>query len=70
MNQELKVVQKALEADILQKLETIKTNVLTKSFQNDMLNVEVLAMVNDELSDVILNWDPRVIESDLGDDLM
>lgn len=70
MRQELKVVQKALEADILQKLETIKTNVLTKTFQNDMLHVEVLAMVNDELSDVILNWDPRVIESDLGDELM
>lgn len=70
MSQELKVVQKALEADILQKLETIKTNVLTKTFQNDMLHVEVLAMVNDELSDVILNWDPRVIESDLGDELM
>jgi hypothetical protein len=70
MNNEIIIVQKALEKDILEKLETIKLNVITKSFQDPFMNIEVLAMVNDELSDVILNWDPRVIENDLGDELM
>jgi hypothetical protein len=70
MDNELVIVRKALEKDILEKLETIKVNVVTKSFQDPFMHIEVLAMVNDELSDVILNWDPRVIENDLGDDLM
>ena len=70
MDNELVIVRKALEKDILEKLETIKVNVVTKSFQDPLMHIEVLAMVNDELSDVILNWDPRVIENDLGDDLM
>ncbi len=70
MDNELIIVRKALEKDILEKLETIKAKVLTKSFQDPLVHIEVLAMVNDELSDVILNWDPRVIENDLGDELM
>ena len=70
MDKEFTIVRKEIEKEILDKLETIKINVLTKSFQDPLMHIEVLAMVNDELSDVILNWDPRVIENDLGDELM
>ena len=70
MDKEFTIVRKEIEKEILDKLETIKINVLTKSFQDPLMHIEVLAMVNDELSDVILNWDPRVIDNDLGDELM
>jgi hypothetical protein len=70
MDKEFIIVRKEIEKEILDKLETIKISVLTKSFQDPLMHIEVLAMVNDELSDVILNWDPRVIDNDLGDDLM
>lgn len=67
---ELEIVAKELEKEILEKLNQIRDNVLTKSIPDAFQRVEILAMVSDELSDVILNWDPRVIENDLGDDLL
>jgi len=68
--EELNIVTKELEKDILNKLNQIKETVLTKKIPDEFQNLEVLAMVSDELSDVLLNWDPRVIESGLGDDLL
>lgn len=70
MTEELKIVKKELEKDILSKLSTIKENLLTKEIQDSLSHIEMLAMVNDELSDVLLNWDPRFLDSGLGDDLM
>jgi hypothetical protein len=69
-SKELEIVAKELEKEILSKLNLIKDNVLTKSIPDSFQKIEILAMVSDELSDVILNWDPRVIENDLGDDLL
>lgn len=68
--EELNVVTKELEKEILGKLNQIKEIVLTRRISDPFQNLEVLAMANDELSDVLLNWDPRVIENDLGDDLL
>jgi hypothetical protein len=68
--EELEIVAKELEKEILDKLNQIKENVLTKSIPDAFQRIEILAMVSDELSDVILNWDPRVIDNDLGDDLL
>lgn len=65
MNDELKYVRKELEADILNKLNKIKDLVITGSPQESLKYIEVLAMANDELSDVLLNWEPRVLENDL-----
>lgn len=70
MSNELDVVRRELEKDILKKLEEIKENLLTKTLQDSFSHIEMLAMVNDELSDVLLNWDPRVIDNGLGDDLL
>ena len=67
---ELEIVAKELEKEILDKLNQIKENVLTKNIPDAFQRIEILAMVSDELSDVILNWDPRVIENNLGDDLL
>jgi hypothetical protein len=68
--EELNIVTKELEKDILNKLNQIKEAVLTKKIPDAFQNLEILAMVSDELSDVLLNWDPRVIENGLGDDLL
>ena len=70
MSKELEIVKKELEKDILKKLDEIKVNLLTKTIQDSFSHIEMLAMVNDELSDVLLNWDPRVIDNGLGDDLL
>lgn len=70
MSNELDVVRRELEKDILKKLEEIKENLLTKTLQDSLSYIEMLAMINDELSDVLLNWDPRVIDNGLGDDLL
>lgn len=68
--EELNIVTKEIEKEILGKLNQIKEIVLTRRISDPFQNLEVLAMANDELSDVLLNWDPRVIENDLGDDLL
>lgn len=60
-SKELEIVAKELEKEILDKLNQIKENVLTKNITDAFQRIEILAMVSDELSDVILNWDPRVI---------
>ena len=70
MEKELKIVKTELEKDILKKLEEIKDNLLTKGMSDSLSHIEMLAMVNDELSDVLLNWDPRFISTGLGNDLM
>lgn len=67
--EEFKRVIKEMETDALTKLNQIKDNILTAAYSSPMEQIQILAMVNDELTDVILNWDPKIIGSDLGDDL-
>ncbi len=66
--EEFKRVIKEMETDALTKLNQIKQNILTVTYSSPMEQIQILAMVNDELSDVILNWDPKIIGSDLGED--
>lgn len=66
--EEFKRVIKEMETDALTKLNQIKQNILTATYSSPMEQIQILAMVNDELSDVILNWDPKIIGSDLGED--
>ena len=66
---ELQRVRKEIERDILNKLEQIKENVLTKEHPDSLVHIEMMSIINDELSDVLLNWDPRVIDNNLGDSL-
>ena len=70
MNNEISVVQKELEKEILTKIKIIEENILTGKGTNGLIKIEMLAMINDELSDVLLNWDDRIIDNQLGDSLM
>ena len=68
---EIAVVISELDKDILKKVKQIEENILTGKGPNQpMVKIEMLAMINDELSDVLLNWDDRILDSGLGDDLM
>lgn len=66
--EEFKRVIKEMETDALTKLNQIKQNILTATYSSPVEQIQILAMVNDELFDVILNWDPKIIGSDLGED--
>jgi len=71
MNNETKVVLKEIEKDILSKVKLIEENILTgKGSDDPLVKIEMLAMISDELSDVLLNWEDRLFDSELGDDLM
>lgn len=70
MIDELKIVKRELEKDALRKLDQIKEKILTHIEEDPHVDIEILAMVNDDLSDVLLNWEPRYLDDGLGDDLM
>jgi hypothetical protein len=70
MSKELKVVQKGIEEDIMTKIKMIEEHILTGKGPSGYAKIEMLAMINDELSDVLLNWDDRLFDNGLGDDLM
>jgi hypothetical protein len=71
MKGELLEVKKELEKDILNKIEKIEEKVISGEGPNDIFTrIEMLTMISDELSDVLLNWDDRVIDSGLGNDLL
>lgn len=68
-----KVLRLELEKDIFLKLEKIKEKILTHSDGTVRENIQILVMVNEELEDVLLNWEPSVIpffnsDFDLDDD--
>lgn len=56
-------LKKELEREILAKLKTIEEKVLTKTSGSHATDVQVLIMVQDELDDVLLNWEDEVILS-------
>ncbi len=67
LDKETEEIIKALDTDILAKIDTIQERILTGAGPNEpLLKIEMLAMINDELSDVLLNWDVRIIDSGLG----
>lgn len=69
MSNEFKKVQKEIETDILSKIKEIEQNILTGKGPDGYSKIEMLAIINDELSDVLLNWDDRLFDSTIGDSL-
>jgi hypothetical protein len=67
MNKELEFVKKELRNDINTKLDMIRDKISDNNLETSFGNIEVLSFVNDELSDVLLNFEPRVLESALND---
>lgn len=50
--------QKELESEIIEKLNIIRENILIgKGPEDPFLKNHILALVNDDLSEVLLNWD-------------
>ena len=66
MDKELNAVRIELESEIFEKLKQIKENVLTKGDPKTMLYVQQLSLVNDELTDVLLNWEPSFLDNGLS----
>jgi len=68
---ESEIVISELHKDILNKVKLIEENILTgRGPSQPLVKIEMLAMISDELSDVLLNWDDRILYSNLGDELM
>lgn len=67
MNTELNQLSRALEEDINSKLDKIRENLMSGLSQDILLRVETLSMISDELSDVLLNFEDRPIQSEFGD---
>ena len=55
-NKKIELTTKELEKEILGKLKAIEEKVLTSKLDEPLENLQVLLMVNDELDDVLLNW--------------
>mgnify|MGYP000994946165 CR=1 FL=1 len=68
MTKEETAVQKQIEKDILLKIKQIEENILTGKGPDGYTKIEMLAIINDELSDVLLNWDDRLFDSSLTDE--
>lgn len=68
---ELKEVKRELEKDIISKIDLIKEKVMIGEGPSDLFTkIEMLTMISDELSDVLLNWSDRILDSGLGDELL
>lgn len=53
---EIREVRLKLEKEILKKLESIREKVLTVKSTSEMKDAQLLIIVNDELDDVLMNW--------------
>lgn len=49
-------IRPKIEGLILQKLDKIRENVRTSALSESKTDLQILLMVNDELDDVLLNW--------------
>lgn len=68
---ELREVKKELEKDIISKTNLIKEKIMCGEGPSDLFTkIEMLTMISDELSDVLLNWSDRILDSGLGDELL
>lgn len=64
------LVQKEMETEILAKIKEIEQNILTGKGSDLIIErIQMLASINDELSDVLLNWDDKLIDSGFKDQL-
>lgn len=68
MIDELKIVQDKLERDILSKVDKIKENIMSGKGPGEVAQIAMLDVVNEELSDVLLNWEPLPYNNNIGED--
>lgn len=64
----MKNYSKELQQEIYQKLDEIREKVSDNKGAESFLEYETLIMISDELSDVLLNFEPRPLQSEFGDD--
>jgi hypothetical protein len=70
MEQDTKKYLDNLERETLLKLEKIKSNILSMPYKDPRVRISILNLVNEELEDVLLNWeDQNVPDFDFNDDL-
>jgi len=68
MINELKIVQDKLEKDILSKIDEIRENIIIGKGPGEVAQIAMLDVISEELSDVLLNWEPLPYNSNIGDD--
>jgi hypothetical protein len=62
-------VKEKLKASIIQKADAIKDKILLSKGSQDSDYLQILIMVDDELDDVLLNWESEAISAiSFGDD--
>lgn len=70
MEQDIKKYLDNLEREALDKLEQIKYNVSRLPYKDPRVRISILNLVNEELGDVLLNWDDQEISDfEFNDDL-
>jgi hypothetical protein len=70
MEQDIKKYLDNLERETLLKLEKIKSNILSMPYKDPRVRISILNLVNEDLEDVLLNWeDQNVPDFDFNDDL-
>lgn len=70
MEQDIKKYLDNLERETLDKLEQIKYNVSRLPYKDPRVRISILNLVNEELGDVLLNWDDQEISDfEFNDDL-
>lgn len=68
MIDELKIVQDKLEKEILSKIDEIRENIMIGKGPGEVAQIAMLDVINEELSDVLLNWEPLPYNTNIGDD--
>lgn len=70
MEPDVKKYLEDLETQALSKLEEIKLHILSSPYKDLRARVSILSLVNEELEDILLNWeDQTVSDFEFNDDL-
>jgi hypothetical protein len=71
VDEEKQEAVKEIKKDAIAKLKIIEENILTGKGPIDVdLKINMLAAVNDDLSEALLNWEDLLFDSGIGDELM
>jgi len=58
----LQAIRKELEKTALQKVSAIQDKILTHKSEFPVEDIQILTIVNDELDDILLNWELNGID--------
>jgi hypothetical protein len=59
----IQAIRQELEKSALQKVKAIQEKILTHKSKYAAEDIQILTMVNDELEDILLNWEVESISS-------